>query len=265
MLVVIAEIDRAQRMRSGNGQTMRCKLPDGEGSEQEIVRQVLDQLDLLRRLDHPPISTTSDKFDETVRHWNYATGTRVDDKPGNVLEKYEGRITPALMTKMQIGLTEAVLNSVHHAYRAGRNDGCDCYNERRWWMFTREADGMLQVLVCDLGIGIPRSLPIRWDRSVIKNLRAVFSSDGHDVAAIKTALVLGESSTGRKERGKGLPQIWNATQATADGTVGIMSGKGYVMSKSTTGQESGTFGTALLGTLVSWRVPVGPADGGSDE
>jgi hypothetical protein len=256
MLIVIAEIDRAQRMAAGRRE-IRVKLPGGGSREESIVRQVLDQLELLKRARHPEVHADKSDFDETVRHWRYATGTRVDDTPGDVLEEHEGRIAPGLMTKMQIGLTEALINSLNHAYQSSRMDGCEHFNERRWWMFTHEVDGMLEVLVCDLGIGIPRSLPITWDRGVLKKLRAIFSNDHPDLAAIKSALILGESSTGDEHRGKGLPQIWHAVEAAADGRVGIMSGKAYLGFKTPEDEvTSGSYNSCFMGTLISWRVPV---------
>jgi len=256
MLVLVAEIDRAQRMTGGQ-LPLRCKLPDGPDPAEKIVREVIDQVGLLERCGHPKVHDDPNKFHDTVRHWRYATGTRVDDKPGDVLEQHEGKIAPALMQRMQIGLAEALINSLHHAYRASRDDGCSRFNESRWWMFTHEVNGVLQVLVCDLGIGIARSLPLRWDHALLKRLATVFSASHPHVRAIKSALVLGATSTGEENRGKGLPQIWEATTNAPSGAVGIMSGKAYVHLDSDDGQiKSGPYDSEFLGTLVTWRVPV---------
>ena len=260
MLVVLAEVDRSYRMGQ-SAQIMRCKCPEGDDFESMVVRQVLDQLEVLDRTEHPQIHQNKSLFDETVKHWRYATGTRVDDKPGAVLDHHEGRIAPALMTKMQIGLTEALVNSLHHAYNGLRDDGCVHFKERRWWMFTRELGATLEVMVCDLGIGIPRSLPVTWDRGMLKKLRAIFNEDHAHVAAVKSSLILGESSTRDQHRGKGLPQIWNAVQAADDGAVGIMSGKAYVGLETGVGMKSGSYDSQFLGTLISWRVPIGDTDG----
>jgi len=263
MLLLYAEVDRAIRM-GRTEQIMRCKLPTGQSDEAQIVRQVLEQIGLLHRLGattKPPAAGDND-YHESVRHWRYATGTRVDEKPGDVLEKHEGRVAPGLMQGMQVGLTEALINSLHHAYKTARNDGCSPFNERRWWMFTHERAGMLNVLVCDLGIGIPRSLPLTWDRDLLKKLTSLFSGAPKHVAAIKMALVLGESSTGDEHRGKGLPQIWNATAASSAGGVGILGGKAYVGLQSETGAiYENQFSTDIMGTVIFWTVPVESTDG----
>lgn len=256
MLVVVAEIDRAQRMGGAN-QRFLSKLPDEICEETKIVRQVLDQIELLERTGNPALSESRDEYDLSVRNWRYATGTRVDEEPGNVLEQHEGRIAPALMEKMQIGLMEAITNSLHHAYRADRQDGCRSFNERRWWMFTHEADGKLQVMVCDLGIGITRSLPLRWDRHFLKKLGSYFGNDHKDVAAIKMALVLGETSTEEENRGKGMHQIWNAAHESDLGGVAIMSGKGHLQYAADTKRQSdGAYDSEFLGTLVNWQVSI---------
>ncbi|MGE4431882.1 MAG: hypothetical protein AB7E05_14195 [Sphingobium sp.] len=265
MLVIVAEIDRAQRM-GGHGQRFFCKLPDDACEETRIVRQVLDQIDLLDRVNHPPIHEEKSHFHSSVKNWRYATGTRVNEEPGDVLEKHEGRIAPALMQKMQIGLMEAITNSLHHAYMADRNDECGPFSERRWWMFTHEADGLLQVIVCDLGIGISRSLPIVWKKHFLRRFSSLFSGEHPDVAAINIALLLGESSTKENHRGKGMHQIWNAVHESHVGGVAISSGKGHVWYNAKEGRlQQGAFGSEFMGTLISWQVSIESEAAKTDE
>ena len=255
MLYFVAEVDRSIRM-APREVYIRCKLPDRRTSQGVIVGQVLDQIGFLDRIGQPPpMEHGGEEFDATVKNWRYATGTRIDESPGDVLDKYEGRIAPALMTKMHIGLSEAIINSLHHAYLADRRDGCRHFAERRWWMFTREQEGILEVLVCDLGIGIPRSLPISWDKKFLAKIASVFTADGADVAAVKSALVLGESSTKDENRGRGLPQVWDATLNAAEGAVGIFSDRAYLGHVKGAPKQS-EFEDRLLGTIVTWRVPV---------
>lgn len=256
MLVVVAEIDRCQRMGAVN-QRFICKIPDERCHETMIVRQVLDQIELLDRTGHPTVHDDKSGFHATVKHWRYATGTRADENPGDVLEEHQGRIPPVLMERMQIGLMEAIVNSIHHAYEAVRDDGCAPYKEHRWWMFTHEADGKLQVLVCDLGIGFTRSLPLHWPRALLRKLTAIFTGDHEDLAAIRMALVLGVTSTEEENRGKGLPQIWNALHESDVGGVAIFSGHGHLnYSAETRKERAGSYDSSLLGTLISWQVAI---------
>lgn len=257
MLLIYAELDRALRMSSDR--TISCKLPESGTEKATIVCQVLDQIGLLARIgQRPPNLRGDDEHHETVRHWRYATGTRIDERPGDVLEEHEGRITPALMERVQIGLAEALANIMHHAYLRPRDDGCRIYPERRWWMFTREMNGRLDVVVCDLGIGIPKSLPLKWDKRFLAKVAQIFGNCTPDEAAIQTALILGESSTGDEHRGKGLPQIWNAVRESPGGEVGIWSEKAYVGHNPTDGEWSTSYSTPVQGTLVSWSLSISP-------
>ncbi|MCW2361640.1 MULTISPECIES: hypothetical protein [Sphingobium] len=257
-LAVIAEIDRTQRMGRSDLR-FRTKLPEESDKETRIVRQTLDQIELLARTGHPPIYTDEERqeFDSTVINWRYATGTRVDDRPSDVLYEHEGRLAPALLKDMQIGLTEALLNSLHHAYQGSRDDGCREFRERRWWMFTQEEAGMLHVIACDLGIGIRRSLPRTWDRGLLKRITQFFDHECPDVRAIQAALILGESSTGEQHRGNGLPQIWNAVRSSNVGVVGIHTGNGHLSYNADVGTPvTGYFDSEFLGTIVAWTVPI---------
>ncbi|WP_157082184.1 hypothetical protein [Sphingomonas pruni] len=255
MLALMAELDRAIRMTGGR-RTIRCRLPSRKTERGKIVGQTFDQIGLFELIKQaPPVEHATESFDESVRHWRYATGTRIDERPGDVLDKHEGRIAPAVMEGMQKGLAEAIVNSLHHAYAEPREDGCAKFGERRWWMFTHEKDGMLSVIVCDLGIGIPRSLPLNWSSKLLRSIAGLFEGDAADVVAIKSALELGKSRTGAGHRGKGLPQIWSATQNSKNGTVGIHSNRGYVGTTNDREDISRSFRERFMGTLVWWRVP----------
>jgi len=256
MLAVMAELDRSVRMTGGK-RLIRCKLPSRHTEEGMIVGQVLDQIGMLELIGQdPPIEHANESFHESVRPWRYATGTRIDEKPGSVLEEHEGRISEAVMKGMQKGLAEAIVNSLHHAYAQPRRDGCGAFKERRWWMFTHETNGMLSVIVCDLGIGIPRSLPLNWPRKLLSVIGEVIDGGSPDVTAIRTALILGKSSTGNAHRGRGLPQVWEATQEAENSSVGIYSDRAYVSTAENGDPINVNYRDRFLGTLVWWRVPI---------
>lgn len=265
MIALMAELDRALRI-SGHRRIVRCRLPGRDTQAGKIVGQVLDQIGLLQLINQdPPPEHADERFHHTVSSWQYATGVRIDEKPGDILESVEGRISPALLDKMQKGLAEAITNSLHHAYRQPRMDGCPPMTERRWWMFTHEFEGMLSVLVCDLGIGIPRSLPLSWPRQILALVKEHFAGNAPDVIAIKTALLLGETSTNQSNRGRGLPQVWQATQEAEGGSVGIYSDRAYVGFTPEKKSINNDYRDRFLGTLVWWRVPIeAPVTDGSD-
>jgi hypothetical protein len=263
-LLFVAEVDRALRMGRPE-QRIQVKLPpENCNAESKIVRQVLHQIGLLKLLGHDTSQLDPSDYDESVRHWHFATGTTLGDKPGEVLDAHEGKIADTLMKGVWKGVSEALTNSRHHAYLAPRNDGCADFTEKRWWMFSQERDGELTLVVCDLGIGIRRSLPIKWSRSLVGKVLQVIHAKG-DLGAIRAALVIGQTRTEEDNRGKGLPQIWNEVRAAQVGTVGIHSGRAALYYSSDTQAETGTeFENDILGTLISWRYPLEP-NGARDE
>lgn len=259
-LIFAAELDRCLRMKRVD-QNITIKLPkSGQGEDFDVVRQALHQIGILEKLGYDCASFDPDSYPESVRHWRFATGTKADEKPGDILDEYEGKISPALMDNMQIGLAEAVINSIHHAYRGNRGDNCRDFKEKRWWMFTQEREGHLHVLVCDLGIGMKRSLPHKWGAGLVKRLLKSMH-EGGDVAAIRLALVIGQSATGQSNRGLGLDQIWRATRSSARGSVGIYSGRGLLAYNGEAAREvTQHYHSNILGTMISWKVPIERAE-----
>jgi len=116
---------------------------------------------------------------------------------------------------------------------------------------------MLHVIVCDLGIGIKKSLPLRWDKNLISNFFARMGQSQPDVSAIRVALEIGETSTGADNRGLGLPQIWDATRQSEEGAVTILSGFGLLGHGEGGKKEvSYQYSDSIMGTAISWRVPI---------
>jgi hypothetical protein len=262
-LLFVAELDRAVRMAPPD-QRIQVKLPPQDRSpEGNIVRQVLHQVGVLDLVGYDTTPLEGTDYDESVKHWHFATGTTLGDKPGEMLDPHEGKITETLMKGVWKGVSEALTNSRHHAYLAPRNDGCCSFTEKRWWMFSQERDRELTLVVCDLGIGIRRSLPIKWSRSVVGKLLQVIRGEG-DLGSIRAALVIGQTRTEEENRGKGLPQIWNEVRTSSVGSVGIYSGRAALSYWAVPQEEKGTeYDDDILGTLITWTYPL-EADGRGD-
>lgn len=74
-----------------------------------------------------------------------------------LFEEFDGRIKN--FKQLYEGMVEAMANSVAHAYLSERGDGFELTPDtKRWWAFWQERAGKLSVVICDLGIGISRSL-----------------------------------------------------------------------------------------------------------
>jgi len=243
-LLFYAELCRLKRLRGSV--KIRC-IPPRNLKVAQVLKQVgiFDLLGYRRKIE----TTYAD-----VIHWRSANGHEViGEKFDEVLGHYDGHITEALSKNLYLGFTEAMTNCHHHAYIDVRPDGLNVALEpKEWWMFSQEKDGLLTVVFCDLGIGIPGTLPIKkpnlWQR--------ILSFGGQlDAHAIQEALVESRTRTGLHHRGKGLKQLVDVIAKLGGGQIKIFSNKGCFTLKS--GSESiFQYKDNIYGTLINWQVPL---------
>ena len=236
------------------------------------VEQVLYQVGIAKLLGRMK-SFDSSAFHHSVRHWHVAHGYDVNlENAENIFDSFQGRLTPELSRSIYAGVSEAMTNCMHHAYE-GENlpDAC-----RKWWMFSREdaTSGRLQVVFCDLGIGIPKSL-FRESEKIkddwLDNLKKWIASHiasgkaDDDALKIRAAIEIGRTRTKLQHRGKGLKQMVSTLDQIGDGdaTVEIISGNGMYRHRSRNKKVvekalplSDNRKTAIRGTLIHWSVPL---------
>lgn len=143
-------------------------------------------------------------------------------------------------------------------------------------MFSREdaTSGKLQVVFCDLGIGIPKSLFRESDQvsdgwlDRLRNWIARHVEGGKaddDALKIRAAIEIGRTRTKLQHRGKGLKQMVSTLDQIGDGdaTVEIISGNGIYRHRSRNKKVvekalplSDNRKTAIRGTLIHWSVPL---------
>jgi hypothetical protein len=243
-LLFRAELCRLRRITNG-AVKLRCLPP-----RNPKVAQVLKQTGIFRALGHR--SSIKPSYSDVV-HWRYAEGNGAQGaKYDEILGQYDGTIPPSVASGLYLGLTEAMTNCHHHAYIAGRQDGLDQVDEpKEWWMFSQERDGRLSVAFCDLGVGIPETLPLRqprlWER--------LKSGGVTDAVAIIEAIKYSQSRTQKHYRGRGLRQLVEVIENTPGAMLLLFSNRGcYVNRNGTTSVRD--FRDSILGTLIAWSVPV---------
>jgi hypothetical protein len=254
-LLMIAELDRAKRLM---GQDFRVSLVP---STTHRINAVLDQIGFSNicetRLSNENIDEADD---ELVRHWRYATGERINDQTAKAFVNIQGRIAPALQQGLWKSISEAIGNSCLHAYLEERGTDSRDLANKRWWMLSQEKDGTLSVTVADLGIGIPRSLPLKWERSTLSKVYDRLIGGGQDERAIRAAMEVGATRTGQQHRGKGLPQIWHDLRADRNASIHIYSNKGLLGWTGRGDKEnSQEFTDSIFGTVISWSIAVSEA------
>lgn len=219
---------------------------------------VLQQIGFYTRIGKN-VPVVSCELDDVI-NWRVAKGQNVTgEKYDVILGKYDGAITPALQQELYAGLTEAMTNAHHHAYIARRADGIASSKAYKpWWMFSQEKDGMLSVVFCDLGVGIPGSLPYSDDDGWRKWYLVLSRFGMHnlgDARLIKGAIRHSKTRTRKHNRGKGLTQIVETVLASKGSVAILQSNRGWYQIKD--GKETyGDFKLSTNGTIIYWQMPL---------
>ncbi|NNT92277.1 hypothetical protein [Stutzerimonas nitrititolerans] len=249
-LMFYAEIDKL--LDHYSNLNIRCAKPLNQKAS-----QVLQQIGFYKLIGSKQVPHSS--FDDVV-NWRTARGQgALGEKYDDILGSYDGQITEALSSELYTGLTEAMTNAHHHAYLFQRGDHTRTkQNYKPWWMFSQEKDGLLTVVFCDLGVGIPGSLPRSKDEGWAKwwSTMAKFGlSKRGDGFLIRGAVRHSRTRTELHHRGKGLRQIIETVSAEPSGQAVILSNKGWY--RIYEGKESyGDRRQSICGTIVMWQLPL---------
>ncbi|MEB0308341.1 ATP-binding protein [Pseudomonas sp. 10B1] len=255
-LLMLAEIERIYLTLKG-----KCKLTCTYPTD-DTVEKVFQQIGLFQIIGKEHRLKITDE-DTSVIHWRYASGVSVNPKDADILLKaIRGKI-PQGYLRLVTGVSEAMDNAVHHAYirpRGDRLSGMEHADDRRWWVFAQVLDGRLSVIFCDLGLGIPVTLPERWAEQIGDILRLTSLSPGkRDMRMIRRALELGRTRTDQNHRGKGLARNILKAAQELNGRLYVYSNMGVVGVDFKGGAPSytqGAFDKSILGTVIQWSVPI---------
>lgn len=243
-------------------------------SKEIIVNQVLKQTGILELLG-VSLNFEDMEFDETVKYWKYSSGYKVEmDSAEDMLDDFDDLLSESSSTSIFNSITEAVTNCHHHAYLEKRFIN-DPMKAKKWWIFSQEKDNKLSICVCDLGIGIPKSLLRNsenvaedWFSSLKNFLKSHKEKYDRDSASIKAAIEIGNTRTNLINRGKGLNQIINQISTLCDhkASIAILSNKGsYIINRGMiedrplTGIVDGfslPYKQSIDGTIILWEIPI---------
>ena len=247
-LLFVAELRRIFRLTKGQV-PIRC-IPPRNTKAWQVLEQigVLSLLKCRKRV----IPTDGD-----VVHWRFACGNQVlGEKYDDILGHYDGKLTDGIAKGFYHGLTEAMTNCRQHAYIEVRSDNLNIINEPTdWWMFSQEKDGLLTVVFCDLGVGIPTTLPIKrpalWQRLVQTCFGKVTDSQ-----AIREAIEDSKSRTGKHYRGKGLRQLLEVAKISSKGTLIVYSNNGIYLYDTDRELDCRDYNESIAGTLIAWQIKI---------
>jgi hypothetical protein len=153
------------------------------------------------------------------------------------------------------GLTEAMTNVAQHAYPKDAFEGVP-ENYRRWWMTGsyHQRNRSMRILILDLGVGIPATLPSSGLWETIRGLLAPLAGSD-DADMIAAAVEAGRTSTGQVGRGNGLYEVRQFVEQSASGRLRILSGEGEVIyEKGHATPIKRRLSFPIGGTLIEWEV-----------
>lgn len=195
----------------------------------------------------------------------FSSATR---KPERFTENFKHQLFGEnILIRTEIGrsfyaaLTEALLNCLNHAYPEKIPKEKKIRN--RWWLsgHYHQPSGRLHVMFCDLGVGIPQTLPRTQGTENLRKLLSNFTLGKYsdDGAMISAAMKIGRSKTGNQYRGKGLNDLRKFIEKIGAGKLIIYSNKGrynYTLKDSIVREVTNTHNHSIYGTLIHWSVPI---------
>ena len=195
-----------------------------------------------------------------VNCWEVTRGSQVASQQlGELLEKVTEQ-TGQDFKALYRPLVEAMSNSVEHAYRP------DLYTAEqpatKWWCFAAIMNNRLITLVCDLGLGIPKTLPKTQSKKFFSTIAEYI---GHalnsDSDYIKASLELKKSATKLDYRGKGGPDLQSLIAKIPNAKLVIHSNKGsYTYTNRGKAKPETCYDnkTSISGTIVECSLELPP-------
>lgn len=202
----------------------------------------------------------TENFDD-VTFWKYTSGNCSEPMLAKtMMTEIRKELAQKSSKKLYRGFTEAMSNSVEHAYIDDELHS-EVDDTAKWWTFAGIKDKHLIVVICDKGVGIPKTLP---KTQGVSALRSIISKFGYSLDNVKDSIFIKASTdlqntrTGETYRGKGLKDIKSVIDSIGTGYMGIFSNRGRYVYLGKTGKiEEIVFDcrTSVRGTIVEWSIP----------
>lgn len=226
--------------------------------KEKKIESILNQVGFYDLLRKPKRET--ERYDD-VTFWKYTSGSCSEPLLAKgMMVEIKKELERNSSKKLYRGFTEAMSNSVEHAYI---DDLMHTENDEtaKWWTFAGIHEKHLTVVICDKGVGIPSTLPKTQGVSVLNKIfkkLGVSLANVKDSTYIKASTTLQETRTGELNRGKGLNDIKSVIDSIGDGFMGIFSSKGRYIYKGKTGNINEVlkdYKSSVNGTIIEWTIP----------
>ncbi|WP_145980375.1 hypothetical protein [Pseudomonas lurida] len=232
------------------------------------IEQILQKIGFFSAIGRP--APTSMPL-EGVAVWEQLSGSLADGSlAASLLNNLPNSISKRSKAHLYKGAIEAMANSVDHAYPVEAGDNSDA--ENRWWMLVGKKQNSITQIVCDLGVGIPVTLPKKHEEGTLtKIFRKIGVLGSCDAELIHASTFIKRSRTNLPYRGKGAADIRSITEHFPSALLSIRSNRGcYVVAglahpgkirdgyeeiQGTKGREwSASYNGSIHGTMIEWTV-----------
>lgn len=159
--------------------------------------------------------------------------------------------------KLFRAISEAMLNVGQHAYPDGTR-----YTNRargRWWLMgtVDRRRNELMIAFCDLGVGIPSTLPKLYTWELIRAALALLPGiKPNDAQMIQAAMTIGRTQTGATSRGKGLNDLRRFIDESGSGKLHLASRHGLYTYNAGGAEKVQNYSYSNGGTIIKWSVPL---------
>lgn len=224
----------------------------GRPSQNPIVTGMLSKLKIAKRLG---INELESKH-QLVEKWYFFSGENTDlgeqyDEIENVLIEKFGEDSETFDV-INTAIGEAVINVVNHAYK-------DSDKYKKWYLFLWITSEKCNVVISDLGMTIPNSIPTKISDNILQRIFNIQSwGNLNDDVKIEIATQYQKTATKLPNRGKGF-QDMKAVCDQVDGSVMMIHSKGGFWAKSTKKEEKfkkQNYKSIVDGTIISWLLPL---------
>ncbi|WP_417502236.1 hypothetical protein [Marinobacter sp.] len=232
-------------------------------NESYLIESVLNQIGFFKLIGKAERNVPSYP---NVSCWRLSQGRVAEGSiAGALINQVDGKLPPIAKQRLYRGAIEAISNCVDHAYPTMRPDGLNISDDR-WWMFVGISAGKLIVIVCDLGVGIPSTVPKNYSKASVRAVLEFLNiSKPTDSGLIHASTYLSKTRTKMKHRGKGGKDIRELLDHYAGAALVIYSNKGCFKDGNKMTRSGTKHAVALKdeqkksikGTVIEWTIPVG--------
>lgn len=217
------------------------------------ILQVLYQIGLLSLCNQTkPVEITRDD----VMFWRFCCGRQaIGNKFDNVVPLDDRFSRIPSDADLYGACIEATNNVARHAYCEKNSIIQVAHQKEAWWCFSQIKNNKLVVIVCDLGVTIPYTLPKNMP-DLTSFLQKKNFYELSDSQMIFSAIQYSRSRTENLNRGNGLNKIAEIAKIK-NGMVSIQSRHGSVTCSENSGYYNRDFKVPIFGTIIYWSLPLG--------